>query len=64
MEKKQKKPAKAKNLGGRPKLPAEKVKDRRLDDVRFSALELASLKERAAAAGVPWSAWVRGRLGL
>lgn len=50
--------------GGRPPLPAGKRRDQRLNDVRFSASELALLKRRAAESGQRWTTWVRARLGL
>lgn len=54
---------KRKNPGGRPKLPTGEAKTRLLD-VRFNAKELAALKSIAADAKMPWSVWVRWRLGL
>jgi hypothetical protein len=64
VKKNHQKPATAKNPGGRPRLPDEKRKDKRLDDVRFSAEELAKIRAVAAKSGESWSAWVRRRLGL
>lgn len=64
MKKAAKKSAIAKNKGGRPRLPPKKVRDKWLNDVRFSEEELAKLKGRAASEGTAWSAWVRERLGL
>lgn len=49
---------------GRPPLPEEGRRTRRLDDVRFTAAEIAILKSRAADSGLSYSAWVRKRLGL
>jgi hypothetical protein len=60
MAKTRKKPAKS----GRPPLPDGQRRDKRLDDVRFSARELALAKAAAEACGVPWSLWVRRRLGV
>jgi predicted DNA binding CopG/RHH family protein len=53
-----------KQKGGRPPLPDGQRRDKRLDDVRFSAGELSRAKAMAAAAGLPWSLWVRRRLGV
>jgi hypothetical protein len=60
MAKTRKKPAK----GGRPPLPDGQRRDKRLDDVRFSARELARARAMAATAGLPWSLWVRRQLGV
>jgi hypothetical protein len=64
MEKSRKKVADKPKRSGRPPLPPESRKDRRLDDVRFSAAELAALRARAESAGLTWSEWVRSRLGV
>lgn len=53
-----------KKTAGRPALPDKHRRDKRIDTVRFSAAELESLRERAAASGLSWTDWVRGRLGL
>jgi hypothetical protein len=49
---------------GRPSLPEGEVRNKRLDDVRFSEAELEKLKGIAAKAGKGWTDWVRGKLGL
>ena len=47
---------------GRPPVSDEDRRDRRLDDVRFSARELAGFKAQAAKAGLRWSDFVRLKL--
>lgn len=59
-----KKTLKKKRKPGRPVMDENTRRDKRLDDVRFSAGELARLKSVALKAGQRWSDWVRGRLGL
>ena len=49
---------------GRPPVSAELRRDRRLDDVRFSASELAFLRDLAAKSGFRWSDYVRRKLGI
>ncbi len=60
MKKLRKKPRKQ----GRPPLPEGTARDKRLDDVRFSASELAQMKTYARSVGQTWTEWVRTTLGL
>lgn len=53
----------AKKMRTRPPLPPGQARTSWLD-VRVSPIEVARLKEQAAAEGVSWSHWVRSRLGL
>lgn len=47
---------------GRPKKNPEERRDKVLDGVRFSDLDLERIRERAAAAGRTVTEWVRARL--
>lgn len=64
MEKNKKSAKKTAPKQGRPPLAPENVRSKWLNDVRFSPAEIASLREKAAASGETWTAWVRGKLGL
>lgn len=55
---------KPQNVGGRPPLPDNQRRDKRIDTVRFSGDELETLRARAEASGLSWTDWVRQRLGL
>ena len=53
-----------KNLGGRPKKPADQVKSANLARIRVTQAEIVALHDAAAKAGQKFTAYVRSRLGL
>lgn len=64
MKKTEKKPPKAKNPGGRPRLPDNLRRDKVLDEVRMSQQDKDLIYAAAAKSGKTLTAFVRERLGL